>query len=187
VGEAGEVTELSWLLCPAKKSQMSREGAMDRFIDQVRRLSRFVNVIGGISLVFLMSLTFADVLLRSFKMPIPGTYELVALSSAVVIGFSLPLTSWRRGHIYVDILLVKLSKRVRDIFNLVTRFMVLVLFILIGWNLIRYGVALHKSGEVSLTLNIPFYPVAYGLGVCSFIECLVMFCDMVKIVGGDYE
>ena len=160
---------------------------MSRFVDQVRRLSRFINVIAGISLVFLISLTLADILLRSFKMPIPGTYELVALSSAVVIGFSLPFTSWMRGHIYVDFLLVKLSKRVRDILNLATRFMVLVLFILIGWNLIRYGMALHRSGEVSLTLNMPFYPVAYGLGICSFIQCLVMFCDMVKIVGGDYE
>ena len=160
---------------------------MGWFVAQVRRLSSFINVIGGISLVFLMSLTLADVLLRSFKVPITGTYELVALSSAVVIGFSLPFTSWMRGHICVDFLLVKLPPGVRNIFNLSTRFLVLVLFILIGWNLIRYGIALHRSGEVSLTLNIPFYPVAYGLGICSFIQCLVMFCDMVKIVGGDYE
>jgi TRAP-type C4-dicarboxylate transport system permease small subunit len=160
---------------------------MNRFIRQVRRLSSFINVLGGISLIFLMSLTLADVLLRSLKMPITGTYELVALSSAVVIGFSLPFTSWMRGHIYVDFVLVKLSPRVRNIFNLSTRFLVLVLFILIGYNLIRYGMALHRTGEVSLTLNLPFYPVAYGLGICSFIQCLVMFCDMVKIVRGDYE
>ena len=163
------------------------EGPMNRFIRQVRRLSSFINVVGGISLVFLMSLTLTDVLLRSLKMPITGTYELVALSSAVVIGFSLPFTSWMRGHIYVDFLLAKLSPRVRTIFNLCTRFLVFALFILIGWNLIRYGIALHRSGEVSLTLNIPFYPVAYGLGICSFIQCLVMVCDMVKIAGGDYE
>jgi TRAP-type C4-dicarboxylate transport system permease small subunit len=163
------------------------EGSMNRFVDQVRRLSSFINVIAGVSLIFLISLTLADVLLRFLKMPITGTYELVALSSAVVIGFSLPFTSWMRGHIYVDFLLVKLSKRARKICNLGTRFMVLVLFLLIGWNLIRYGMALHRSGEVSLTLNMPFHPIAYGLGICSFIQCLVMFCDMVKIVGGDYE
>jgi len=160
---------------------------MDRFVNQVRRLSVLINIIGGTSLVFLMTLTLADVLLRSFRMPIPGTYELVALSSAVVIGSSLPFTSWIRGHIYVDFLLVKCPRVVRNILNLCTRFMVLVLFVLIGWNLIRYGMALHRSGEVSLTLNIPFYPVAYGLGFCSFIQCLVMLCDMVKIVRGHYE
>jgi TRAP-type C4-dicarboxylate transport system permease small subunit len=160
---------------------------MNRFLDQVKSLSRFINIIAGVSLVFLMSLTLADVVLRSLKMPIPGTYELVALSSAVVIGFSLPFTSWMRGHIYVDFVLVKCSKGVRDGLNLATRLLVLILFLLIGWNLIRYGIALHRSGEVSLTLNMPFYPIAYGLGICSFIQCLVMFCDMVKIVGGRYE
>jgi TRAP-type C4-dicarboxylate transport system permease small subunit len=144
-------------------------------------------VIAGISLVFLICLTLADVFLRLLKKPIAGTYELVALSSAVVIGFSLPLTSWMRGHVYVDFLLVKCSRRVRTICHLGTRLMVLVLFVLIGWNLIRYGMALHRSGEVSLTLNMPFYPIAYGLGIASFIQCLVMLCDMAKIVSGEYE
>ncbi len=160
---------------------------MNRFVDQVRRLSRFINVIAGISLVFLISLTLADVLLRLLKKPITGTYELVALTSAVVIGFSLPLTSWVRGHVYVDFLLVKCSRRARTICNLGTRCMVLFLFILIGWNLIRYGMAAHRSGEVSLTLNMPFYPIAYGLGIASFIQCLVMLSDMVKIMRGDYD
>ena len=160
---------------------------MKRFVDQVRYLSRFINAIAGISLVFLICLTLADVLLRSLKRPITGTYELVALSSAVVIGFSLPLTSWVRGHVYVDFLLVKCSRRVRAICNLCTRALVLVLFVLIGWNLIRYGMALHRSGEVSLTLNMPFYPIAYGLGIASFIQCLVMLSDMAKIAKGDYD
>jgi len=159
---------------------------MGRFVNQVERLSRFINDIAGVSLIFLMFLTLADVLLRSFKMPIVGTYELVAFSGAVVIGFSVPLTSLVRGHIYVDFLILKFSPKVRNAFNIATRCMVLILFILIGCNLIRYGMALHRSGEVSLTLNIPFYPIAYGIGICCFIQCLVMFCDMVKIARGEY-
>jgi len=46
---------------------------------------------------------------------------------------------------------------------------------------------LHKAKEVSMTLEIPFYPVAYGVGICCFVQCLVMFCDIVKISGGAYE
>ncbi len=49
-----------------------------------------------------MLLTVADVVLRLLGRPIVGTYELVALGGAVAIGLSLPLTSWVRGHIYVD-------------------------------------------------------------------------------------
>jgi hypothetical protein len=61
------------------------------------------------------------------------------------------------------------------------------IFFLIGWNLIKFGMDLHKSGEVSATLTMPFYPVAYGLAVTCFIQCLVLVCDILKISGGKYE
>ena len=84
-------------------------------------LSRFINIIAGISLTFLMLLTIADVILRRFRIPIVGTYELVAFSGAVVIGFSLPMTSWLRQHIFVDFFIMKFSKQVQNVFNICTR------------------------------------------------------------------
>jgi TRAP-type C4-dicarboxylate transport system permease small subunit len=160
---------------------------MEGFLKTINGISRFFNIIAGISLTFLMLLTITDVILRGFKSPVPGTYEVVAFAGAVVIGFSMPLTSWLRGHIFVDFFILWFSQKVRDIFNIVTRCMVIVLFFLIGWNMIKYAMDLQKSGEVSLTLQMPFYPVAYGVGVCCFIQCLVMVCDIVKISGGKYE
>ena len=160
---------------------------MKGFLSKVSGLSRFFNTIAGISLTFLMLLTVLDVILRFFKRPIVGTYELVAFSGAIVIGFSLPLTSWMRGHIFVDFFILRFSKNVQNIFNIVTRCLVISLFFLIGWNLMKYGLDLQGSGEVSPTLRLPFYPVAYGLGICCFIQCLVVVCDIVKILGGEYE
>ena len=150
-------------------------------------LSRFINIIAGISLTFLMLLTIADVILRRFRIPIVGTYELVAFSGAVVIGFSLPMTSWLRQHIFVDFFIIKFSKKVQNVFNVCTRVIVIVLFAVMGWNLFKYALDLQSSGEVSLTLRIPFWPVAFGVGVCCFIQCLVLICDIVKIFGGEYE
>jgi TRAP-type C4-dicarboxylate transport system permease small subunit len=160
---------------------------MEGFLNKTRELCRFINLIAGIALSFIMFLTVADIILRSFRKPIVGTYELVAFSGAVVIGFSVPLTSWVRGHIYVDFLILRFSQKVRNIFNIVTRSLGMWLFIMIGWNLISYGMDLRKSGEVSLTLQLPFYPVAYGVGVCCFVQCLVLICDIIKIFGGEYE
>lgn len=160
---------------------------MGGFLKAVNGISRFFNIIAGISLTFLMLLTITDVILRGFRSPVPGTYEVVAFAGAVVIGFSLPLTSWLRAHIFVDFFILRFSQRVRNIFNIATRGVVMILFFLIGWNLIKYGMDLQKSGEVSLTLQMPFYPVAYGVGVCCFIQCLVMVCDIIKISGGKYE
>ena len=160
---------------------------MSRFLNKINGLSRVFNVIAGISLTFLMLLTVMDVILRALKRPIVGTYELVAFSGAVVIGFAVPLTSWLRGHIFVDFFILRFSQKVRNIFNITTRCLVIVLFFLIGWNLIKYGMDLQKSGEVSLTLQMPFYPVAYGVAVCCFVQCLVLICDVIKILGGKYE
>jgi hypothetical protein len=53
--------------------------------------------------------------------------------------------------------------------------------------MLKYARDLQKSGEVSLTLQMPFYPVAYGVGVCCFILCLVFVCDIMKISKGEYE
>jgi len=160
---------------------------MKGFLDKVYLVTRFLNLIAGISLSFLMFLTIADVILRFFRRPIVGTYELVAFSGAVVIGLSFPLTSWLRGHIFVDFFILRFSKKVQNVFHIATRFLVIILFILIGWNLIIYGMDLQSSGEVSLTLRMPFYPVAYGIGISCFVQCLVIFCDILKIFGGEYE
>ena len=160
---------------------------MKGFLGGVERISKFLNVIAGISLTFLMLLTIADVVLRLFKRPVVGTYELVAFSGAVVIGFSMPLTSYIRQHIFVDFFILKFSQGVRNIFNTATRVLVMALFLLVGWNMFKYARDLQKSGEVSLTLQMPFYPIAYGVGVCCFVLFLVFVCDIIKIFKGEYE
>jgi TRAP-type C4-dicarboxylate transport system permease small subunit len=160
---------------------------VERLLNGVGRLSRAINVVAGLAITFIMLLTVLDVILRSFRRPIVGTYELVAFSGAMVVGFAIPLTSWMRGHIYVDFFTAKLSKAARTAFNVVTRCLGIGLFFLIGWNLIMVGLDLQQSGEVSLTLQLPFYPVAYGVAVSCFVQCLVLLADMVKIARGEYE
>lgn len=160
---------------------------MGWFLDRVRDLTRLLYLIGGISLSFIMFLTVADIILRAFRRPILGTYEIAAFSGAIVIGFSIPFTTWVRGHVYTDFLIARFSERTRNVVNISTRCLGIWLFLMIGWNLIKYGMDLHRSGEVSLTLTMPFYPVAYGLAISSFIQCLVLLCDILRIYGGKYE
>ena len=53
----------------------------------LRSISRFLNIIAGVAVTFMMLLTVADVLLRAGGHPIIGTFEIVALLLALVIGF----------------------------------------------------------------------------------------------------
>jgi hypothetical protein len=61
------------------------------------------------------------------------------------------------------------------------------LFLSVGWNLIKMGMDLHRSGEVSPTLQMPFYPIVYAVGFCCFIQFLVLLSDVLKIFEGQYE
>jgi TRAP-type C4-dicarboxylate transport system permease small subunit len=160
---------------------------VNAFMKTVEQIGKLLNVIAGISLISLMVLTITDVILRGFNRPVAGTYELVALLGAIAIGLSMPHTSFQRGHIYVDFLIAGFSQGVRNGFNIATRCMVFSLFLIAGWNLLKYGWGLQKSGEVSLTLQLPFYPVAYAVGLCCFVQCLVVICDLMKIYGGNYD
>jgi TRAP-type C4-dicarboxylate transport system permease small subunit len=155
--------------------------------DILRFISKFLNIIAGIAVTFMMFLTVADVLLRAGGHPIIGTFEVVSLILALVIGFGIPQVSLDRGHVYMDFLLGKLSEKGRNVMNTFTRVLCVILFAFIGYNLFNVGARFHASGEVSPTIMIPFYPVAYGVAVCCLLECCVFIFDIIRIWRGQYE
>ena len=153
----------------------------------LRIISNLLNTIAGAAVTFMMLLTVADVVLRAGGHPIIGTFEVVSLLLALVIGFGIPQVSIDRGHVSMDFLMDKLSQTGRNVMNTFTRLLCVVLFAFIGVNLFNVGARFHASGEVSPTIMIPFYPVAYGVAVCCLLECCVFLFDIVRIWRGQYE
>jgi hypothetical protein len=43
-----------------------------------------------------------------------------------------------------------------------------------------YANDLRLSNEVSLTLELPFYPFVYGIGLSAAIVCLILLCDLMN-------
>jgi TRAP-type C4-dicarboxylate transport system permease small subunit len=160
---------------------------MELMFGILRKVSKVLNIIGGIALTFMMFLTVADIIMRAGGKPILGTYEIVSLSLALVIGFTIPQTSLDRGHVYMEIILDRLSVKGKAVLNTFTRLLCILLFVVIGYNLFVIGNEFRMSGEVSSTLKIPFFPISYGVGVCCFVECFVFISDIVKIWRGQYE
>jgi len=137
--------------------------------------------IAGAALVSIVFLTVTDVILRIFKMPIVGTYEIVSLLGAVVIGFAVPQTTLEKGHVLMDFLTGRLPFGGKRIFHFLSRLLAILIFFIIGWNMWLLGLDLRQTGTVSLTLKIPEFPVAMGVSICSFIECLVLATDLILI------
>lgn len=148
---------------------------MIALLDRVsKRVSWALFWIAGAAIVAMMLLTCADVLLRYFRMPIPGTYELVCFLGALAVGFAMAHTSVQQGHVAVSVVTQLLPPRVQAAVDTVTGVFSLTFFTLIGWQCVRYAGQLRATGEVSLTLQLPFYPFVYGIGLSAWAVCLVL-------------
>jgi TRAP-type C4-dicarboxylate transport system permease small subunit len=146
----------------------------------IGRVVLWMNNLSGVVLILMMLLTVMDVILRFFKTPITGTYELVAMAGAVVIAFAIPQTSREKGHIAVDIFPEGRYVILRNVFFGFTRAMGIVLFALLSWYLFQKGNDLRSGGDVSSTLRVPYYPVAYGLSFCFLLESFELLTEILR-------
>jgi TRAP-type C4-dicarboxylate transport system permease small subunit len=142
---------------------------------------RILSVTGGLNwmaaaaIAAMMFLTCADVALRLFRRPIPGTYELVGFLGAIFVSFSLAQTSMERGHIAVDFLVQKFSPGVQKTIECISDFVCSLFFCLISWQSILYAGELNSSGEVSMTLQMPIHPFVYGIALGCGVLSIVLF------------
>ena len=143
--------------------------------------------IAGSAIVAMMLLTCTDVVLRYFRKPIPGTYELVCFLGAVAVAFAMAHTSVEKGHVEVSFVVNLLPQRIQGLIESITTSFGLIFFVLIAWQSVIYANDLRLSGEVSLTLELPFYPFVYGISFSAAIVCLILlsnlFNNLLKIFG----
>ena len=147
----------------------------------VRTLCIALACVAGVVLAFMLTLTVTDVILRAFRRPILGTYEIISYCGAVVIGFSLPYTSLLKGHVSVQFLLEKLSGKASRRMQLWTRVVSILMFLWLGWNFVAIGLSLMRTNEVSGIYRLPFYPIAYGLGFACLVQCLALVEDILNL------
>ncbi|MBP7528471.1 MAG: TRAP transporter small permease [Syntrophorhabdaceae bacterium] len=160
---------------------------MKLILDVGSKISKWMYVVAGAALTFIMGITVVDVLLRALGHPFVGTYEIVAFAGSVVIGFSIPLVSWEMGNVRIEFLLEKLPKRSRKAVNIVTRLAVMALFTFVAINFFMIGREFYTAREVTSTIRIPLYPFPFGLCICAVVQVFIIFCDILKIREGSYE
>ena len=58
----------------------------------------------------------------------------------------------------------------------------MVFFGIAGWQVAKWGTILWKTGEVTETLRIIFYPFTYGVALGCLILTLVLLVDLLKVL-----
>ncbi len=136
----------------------------------------------GFFLVTMILMTGANIVIRIFWMPLRGTYELMGYFGAIVTAFALGYTQVGRGHIAVDILVLRFSQTTRRILNEINYFICMVFFAIVGWRITLYAETLRTTGEVTETLRIIYYPFTYGVALGCFVLALVLLVDFLKLL-----
>jgi TRAP-type C4-dicarboxylate transport system permease small subunit len=146
-----------------------------------QRLSSWMEIVAGIALIGIMLLIGADIVGRIFGCPVPGAYEIVSLAGGLILGLALPATSLAKGHVSTDLIIEKLPETPRHVLAKMTRVIGIAIFLLAGYGMIRMGMRLKASGEVTAVLALPFYHGAYAIGGAFLIQTLILFSEILEL------
>jgi TRAP-type C4-dicarboxylate transport system permease small subunit len=136
--------------------------------------------VAGTAIVIMMLMTTTDVVLRYLGCPVPGTYELVSFLASIAVSFAIAHTFVTKGHVAVNLLVRLLPSRVQALIDAFTNTLSLFLFACVSWRCWLYASELKNTGEVSLTLELPFYPFVYGIAIASGIAALVILVELLE-------
>ena len=151
------------------------------FLDKVTQVLNQVLIwIGGFFLGIMIFLTCANIFLRLVWTPIIGTFELMGYFGAIITAFALGYAQIKRTHIAVDILVIRFSKKTQRILNSINYFICMVFFAIVSWQVAKYATTLYRTGEVTETLRVIYYPFTYGVALGCALLSLVFLTDLLK-------
>jgi len=143
-------------------------------------LRRGLMIAGGVSLLALTLLATMNVILRIFQVPVSGTYEVVSFLGAIVTAGALGYTQKRKDHIVVDILSEKFPAPVKRELDRISYILILVFFSIVSWQTFVYAKRLMRTGELSETLKIAYYPFVFLVGIGFAVLSLTSFLDLIE-------
>jgi len=139
-------------------------------------------IAGGVALLALTLLATMNVALRIFQVPVSGTYEVVSFLGAIVTAGALGYTQKRKDHIVVDILSDKFPAKVKRFLDRVSYTLILAFFSVVSWQTFVYGKRLLRTGELSETLKIAYYPFVFLVSIAFAVLALTVFLDLIETV-----
>lgn len=146
----------------------------------IRRINYYVCAVGMFLLIPLMLLTTADVVGRKFfTKTIPGAFEISQYLLAVFILLGLAYTQQVKGHVGVDFLISRFSRRGRALCDLFTTLLSLFIIAILVWEGWVEGI---KERTVSDMLRIPQYPFRLLVSIGGFLLWLELLFDLFESV-----
>ncbi|MFW6114798.1 MAG: TRAP transporter small permease [Thermodesulfobacteriota bacterium] len=153
------------------------------FLDRATKILNQVLIgIAGLCLAVMVLLICSNIFLRIVWLPVKGTFELMGFFSAIITAFAIGYTQIKRGHVGIDLVVMQFSERIQRILSGINYLLCMVFFSLAGWQIAKYATTMWRTGEVTETLGIIFYPFTYGVSLGCFVLGLVLLVDFLKVL-----
>ena len=164
------------------KAERKGMGLFERIVNSV---SRVTNSISCVALVAMMGLVFVNVVSRALGHPIFGTYETVGFLASILIAFSIAECAVKKGHIVVNILEDLIPKPILPVLDTIVALLATSLYLVLAWQCAVYAGIMWERGELSMSMEIPFYPfifvVAFGFLMLGLVLMIELFKSLAQV------
>ncbi len=130
----------------------------------------------------MMLFSVADMVMRGFGVTVAGSYEVIGWLSAAAMALALGTVQRHKGHVAMELVVVKMGRRSRALTDASMALISLVLFAIVAFYVVRYGRVLHETGSLSETLRIIVYPWVYVVGLGCAGLTLALLVDFLRSV-----
>ena len=135
--------------------------------------------VAGVTLGLAMFLTTADVVWRYFlNHSIVAAHDVTELMMVVVVFLGLAYTASAKGHIRVDVLISRLSKRTQAILDSITGIFSIAVFALMAWRLGMHAWHSFVRGEGTATVKIPIAPFLSLAAIGCAMLCVQLLVEL---------
>lgn len=150
---------------------------MIAFLDKMRGLAcKGLGAVAGLAVLAMVVLACGNIIGRALGSPIEGSYELMGFLGAIAASFALGASQLAKGHIAVNVLDEHLPPAARRLLDAIAAAFGAAFFGLAGYEVFALGRFMVRTGELSETLRLPYYPfvwiVASGCAVMTLVLCI---------------
>lgn len=156
---------------------MASETEISRAADPFSRAVRWLALLGGLVLLFMVGLTVVDVGLRKFaNAPIFGAQNISELALLVVVFFAMAYCGQTKGHVAVDLIGSAAGPKTLRVFDFIVNAVGAVMFVILTWRAVLAAIHAWDTNRISNLLAIPHWPfycvIALGSGLYAIVQII---------------
>lgn len=152
---------------------------------KIEKVCKFCDYIAytGISLTIVITVT--EFICRSFGKPLEGTYDIIGLIQVILVCSAIPYCTFQKGHIRVDMFIALLPKRAQVVIDSIIGLLSMGFFLCVARQSVMLGNSFRRTGDVSMTVFIPFYPFVYTIALSCVFMALLIASDIIETITGE--